>query len=213
MSAGKTPRAKHGTADAIPVLVGRGSRRPGGRSARVRSAVLQSAFAVLTEKGIDAFTVAEVASRAGVHETSIYRRWGTLTALALEACLHFADAALAIPDTGSLRSDLMALMQRLIALLSSPAGQAFLALSASRHPEAVAARRSYFRQRFDLARVIFDRAVSRAEFPRRADPMVFLETLIAPLYLRLLVTGEPLEHWPREEMIDRLLAAYAAQCK
>ena len=117
---------------------------PGGRSARVRSTVLQSAFAVLTEKGIDAFTVAEVAARAGVHETSIYRRWGTLTALTLDACLHFADAALAIPDTGSLRSDPVVLMHRLIALLSSPPGQAFLALRASRYPEAVAARSSYF---------------------------------------------------------------------
>jgi AcrR family transcriptional regulator len=214
MSSGKTPRGNHGgTVDARPALVGRRGRRPGGRSARVRSAVLQSAFAVLTEKGIDAFTVAEVASRAGVHETSIYRRWGTLTALALEACLHFADTALAIPDTGSLRSDLVALMARLTALLSSPQGQAFHALSGSRHPDAVAARRSYFRQRFDLARVIFDRAVSRGEFPRHADPMVFLETLIAPLYLRLRVTGEPLEDWPTNEMIDRLLAAYAVQRK
>jgi Tetracyclin repressor-like, C-terminal domain len=91
--------------------------------------------------------------------------------------------------------------------LSSSAGQAFLALSVSRHPDAVAARRSYFRQRLDLARVIFDRAVSRGEFPRHVDPMVFLETLIAPLYLRLLVTGEPLGDWPSNEMIDRLLTA------
>jgi AcrR family transcriptional regulator len=214
MSPDKTPRGNRGnTVDTSPVLIGRRGQRPGGRSARVRLAVLRSAFAVLTEKGIDAFTVAEVASRARVHETSIYRRWGTLTALALEACLHFADAALAIPDTGSLRSDLVALMERLIALLSSPEGQAFHALSASRHPDVAAARRSYFQRRFELARVIFDRAVARAEFPRHADPMVFLETLIAPLYLRLQVTGESLEDWPTNEMIDRLLAAYAVQRK
>jgi AcrR family transcriptional regulator len=182
--------------------------RPGGRSARVRSAVLQSAFIVLTEQGIEAFTVAEVAARAGVHETSIYRRWGTKTALALDACLHFAEATLVVPDTGSLRSDLVAVLERLVALLASPQGQAFLALTASRHPDAVAARRSYFRRRFALARVMFDKAASRGEFPRRVDPLVFLEALIAPLYLRLLVTGEPLEEWPRNEMIDRLLNAY-----
>jgi AcrR family transcriptional regulator len=214
MNPGKATRGNRGsTVEPTPVLGGRRGPRPGGRSARVRSAVLQSAFDLLTEKGIDAFTIAEVAMRAEVHETSIYRRWGTPTTLALEACLHFADAALAIPDTGSLRSDLGVLMQRLIALMSSPAGQAFLALGTSRHPDAVAARRSYFRQRFDLARVIFDRAVSRAEFPRHADPIVFLETLIAPLYLRLLVTGEPLEDWPGAEMVDCLLTAYAAPHK
>jgi Tetracyclin repressor-like, C-terminal domain len=141
MSPGKTPRGNHGSpVDATtPVAAGRRGQRPGGRSARVRAAVLQSAFAVLTEKGA-----------------------------------------------------------------STPS-------SASRHSDAVAARRSYFRQRFDLARVIFDRAVSRGEFPRHADPMLFLVTLIAPLYLRLLVTAEPLEDWPTNEMIDRLLAGYGAQ--
>jgi len=191
----------------MPAPAGR-HRRPGGRSARVRASVLQSAFMVLTEKGIDAFTIAEVAARAGVHETSIYRGWGTKAALALEACLHFAEAALEIPDTGSLKSDLAAMAERLVAVLESPQGQAFLALTASRHPEAIAARRSYFRRRLDLARVMVERAVSRGEFPRDADPSVLLEALIAPLYLRLLVTGEPLEDWPRDEMIDRLLSAY-----
>ena len=183
--------------------------RPGGRSARVRAAVLQAAFAVLAEKGIGAFGIAEVAARAGVHETSIYRRWGTKSALALEAALHVAQSALTIPDTGSLRSDLKALAARLVALLASPQGEAFLALAAYRQPEALAARRRYFRQRFELARVMFDRAVARGEFPRGADPIVFLEALVAPLYLRLIVTGEPIEDWPRDAMIDRMLGAYA----
>jgi AcrR family transcriptional regulator len=168
---------------------------------------------VLTEKGAGAFKVAEVAARAGVHETSIYRQWGTRTALALEACLHFTEGALPIPDTGSLRSDLRALLKSLVAVLSSPQGKALLALTSSQHPEAAAARRSLFQQRFKLARVIFDRATSRGEFPLRADPMVLLETLVAPFYLRVLVTGEPLADWPSNEMIDRLLAAYAMPSK
>jgi AcrR family transcriptional regulator len=168
---------------------------------------------VLAEKGSDRFSIAEVAARAGVHETSIYRRWGTRTALALEACLHFAEAALAIPDTGSLRSDLLVLLERLGGLLASPQGQAFLALTAYRQPDVVAARQKYFRQRFELARVMFDRAVSRGEFPRRADPVVLLEALIAPLYFRLLITGEPLDEWPRSEMINRLLTAYTVSRK
>jgi len=185
-------------------------RRQGGRSARVRSSVLQSAFTVLTQKGVEGFTIAEVAKRAKVHETSIYRRWGHPTALVLEACLHFAEHALVIPDTGSLRSDLVSLLERLAALLASPLGQAVLALSALRHPEAVAARRRYWRQRFNLAEAILDRAVSRGEFPREADPIVFLEVLIAPLYLRALVTAESLNDWPIGEIIDRVLDGYGS---
>ena len=56
---------------------------------------------------------------------------------------------------------------------------------------------------------MFDKAVSRVDFPRHADPMQFLETLIAPLYLRALITGESLDEWPRNEIVDRRLTAYA----
>jgi AcrR family transcriptional regulator len=182
--------------------------RTGGRSARVRAAVLAAAFRVLTEKGLDAFTIAEVAARAGVHETSIYRRWGTKNALAREACLHHADVGIPVPDTGALRSDLVALLGAYVAALGSPQGKALLALGSWPHPQIVATRQAFWRRRFDSMRPVFDRAVTRGEFPPDADPIEFLETLLAPLYLRALVTGEPLEDWPRDEMIDRMLAVY-----
>jgi AcrR family transcriptional regulator len=186
-------------------------RRLGGRSARVRSSVLQSAFQLLMEKGIDALTIAEVAARAGVHETSIYRRWGTKHALARDACVHYGEVVLAIPDTGSLRSDLVALLERLVAILRSPQGRTVLALSLSQHPHVVAARQGLWQRRFNSIRTVFDKAVSRGEFPRDTDPMAVLETLIAPLYFRALITGGPLENWPTNEMIDRMLAAYAVR--
>jgi AcrR family transcriptional regulator len=182
--------------------------RPGGRSARVREAVLQAAFSLLAEKGVEAFTIAEVAARAGVHETSIYRRWRTKDTLAIEATVQFAKSAVPVPDTGSLRSDLIVFVKRVIALLRSPQGQTMLALGQSQEPHVVAARQNLFRLRRELVRPIFDRAVARGEFPHDADPWQFLETLIAPLYLRLLVTGEPLKDWPHEELVDRLLHAF-----
>jgi len=175
----------------------------------VHASVLRAAADVLMERGNEEFSIAEVAARAGVHETSIYRRWGTKGALAVDASLRVAEVAIAIPDTGALRTDLAALLERVSGFLTSAQGEAFLALAASRRPEVVAARRGYFQQRFDLALVIFERAVARGELPPSVDSRMLLEVLIAPLYLRLLVTGEPVAGWPREEMIDRLLAAYA----
>jgi len=163
------------------------------------------------EKGIDALTIAEVAARAGVHETSIYRRWGTKHALARDACVQYGEVALSIPDTGSLRSDLIALLERVVAILRSPQGRTVLALSLSQHPHVVAARQGFWQRRFNSIRTIFDKAVSRSEFSRHADPMTVLETLIAPLYFRVLISGEPLENWPTNEMIDRMLTAYAAR--
>ncbi len=183
--------------------------RPGGRSARVRAAVLKAAFALLIEKGLEAFSIAEVAARAGVHETSIYRRWRTKNALALEASLDFSRSALPAPDTGSLRTDLIALIKSYAALMVSPKGQALSAMSQSQHPHVVAAREKVWRWRLESWRPIFERAVARGEFPSDGDSAILLEMVIAPLHLRRHVTGEPLEAWPSEEMIDRLLAAYA----
>lgn len=170
--------------------------------------MLQSAFAVLIEKGFQAFTIAEVADRAGVHESSVYRRWGTKEALVLAASLHFVEEAAPIPDTGSLRSDLVILLRNHVAMMASPQGKALVAMSAAKHPEGVIARQVYWRRRLEAMRVIPDRAVSRGEFSRRADPIAFLETLIAPLYFRALVTSKPIGDWACEEMVDRVLSGY-----
>jgi len=178
----------------------------------VRVSVLEAAFAVLTEKGYHAFSIAEAAQRAGVHETSIYRRWKTKQALTLDAVLHFAEAAIPTPDTGSLRSDLIALVQRLVSYLASPQGQSLMwALGVPQQPQADAGRQTYWKRRFASIRIVFDRAVVRGEFPADADPLEFFETLIAPLYFRLFVSSEPLDEWPYKKAIDRMLTAYSAK--
>jgi AcrR family transcriptional regulator len=181
--------------------------RPGGRSARVRSLVLEAGFAVFVEKGFEAFTIAEVANRAGVHETSIYRRWKTRGALAMDCCLHYAQAAIPTPDTGSLRSDLATLLDSVVAVYSSPQGQALLRMSTLQNGHAVA-QHEFVRRRFDLVRAIFDRAILRGEFPGDGDGMIVLEALLAPLFMRVLL-NRPLGDWPRNEMLDHLLNAYA----
>lgn len=194
----------------IPSSPSSAGRRPGGRSARVRAAVLRATFQLLIERGAEGFTIPDVAADAGVHETSIYRRWGSKADLIVDTCLHFAGDAIEIPDTGALRSDLIVLFERVSAFLTSPPGQAFLAMTASKLPPAVNARRDYFRRRFALARVVFDRAAARGEFSSRIDAYVLLEGLVAPLYFRLLVTHEPLETWPVQEMVDSFLRGHAS---
>src|SRR5262245_19167911 len=63
------------------------ARKPrlGGRSARVREAVLAAAFAELDEHGYRGFNIESVARRSGVHKTTIYRRWPTREALLVYA--------------------------------------------------------------------------------------------------------------------------------
>ncbi|WP_173476330.1 TetR/AcrR family transcriptional regulator, partial [Streptomyces sp. 150FB] len=51
------------------------ARRPGGRGARIRTRVLDAVRAHLLAYGYDGLTVDAVAARAGVHRTTVYRRW------------------------------------------------------------------------------------------------------------------------------------------
>jgi AcrR family transcriptional regulator len=184
-------------------------KRVGGRSARVHDAVLKSVFELIAADGIDNFSVTEVARRAGVHETSIYRRWPSHDLLILDACRLHAEDAIPLPDTGSLRGDLIKFLRRARRMLESRQGQVILALVQLQNRDARASRHGYWMERLTHLRPMFDRAVARGEFPRDADPLVALQTLIAPLYFRLLVSVEGLGNWPMTEQVDRLLAGYA----
>jgi AcrR family transcriptional regulator len=187
------------------------SARPGGRSERVRTSVLQATLAVLQETGLHNLTIPLVAERAGVNHTSIYRRWGTREALVQDACVHFAETALVVPDTGSLRSDLVAVLSQFVTLLRSRKGKAMLALAQSGQEHIPGTRRAIWRRRLDLLQPIFERAKSRGELSHDTDTAMLLESLIAPLYLRMLVTGEAIEDWPYVDAVDRALAAFGSR--
>jgi AcrR family transcriptional regulator len=184
-------------------------RRVGGRSARVQDSVLKSVFELLREKGPSDLSIADVAERAGVHETSIYRRWPSRHALILDACRHFIDDALPIPDTGALRSDLIAFQRSAKAMLGSRQGQVIIALNSMQEAGSRARRHDYWKTRLEQLRVMLDRAVERGEFPAGADRIAFLEALIAPIYFRLLVTNESLDTWSDADHVDRLLTGLA----
>ena len=81
-------------------------RRPGGRSARIRQAVLDAAFAELGEKGYGGLSIEAVALRSGVAKTTVYRRWPTRDELVADALDSRSDRNEPVPDTGSLRGDL-----------------------------------------------------------------------------------------------------------
>ncbi|WP_278264376.1 TetR/AcrR family transcriptional regulator [Nocardia sp. AG03] len=169
-------------------------KRTGGRSARVRRAVLTAALDQVIEHGIEGLTISDVAARAGVAETTIYRRWGTRTALIAEAVTELAAIGNPLPDTGALRTDLQVLAEQ-IAHLIEQAGVARLVGTtiALSDPEVDAARQRFWRDRFELSSTVVTRAIERGELPEGTDPEAVLETLSAPVYFRVLVGMKPID--------------------
>ena len=169
-------------------------RRPGGRSARVRATVIDATLTALRTRGLDDLSITDIAEQAGVHPTTIYRRWGGRSNLALDAVLSGTEAEIPAPDTGSLRGDLLALVRGIAALIQTPLGELVVRLALRRDlPEYEAARGGYWAQRFRSGADLIERARARGELRANVDPVLAFETLIGPMYVRMLMTGEPLD--------------------
>ena len=188
-------------------------RRTGGRSARVREAVLKATLRVVAEQGAEAASIGEIARQARVHETSIYRRWRTKEHLILDALLDYSEEQLPIPDTGTLRDDLVAFATAVTNYLASPLGRTVARSMAVADDDVTlaATRAQFWRSRFDLASVIVDRAKSRGELPDDIDPAMALELLIAPLHFRTLLTRQPVDEQLAGQVVDLLLKGIASR--
>jgi AcrR family transcriptional regulator len=187
--------------------------RPGGRSARLRQAVLDATLEILGEHGADALTVSEVAARSGVHETSIYRRWGSREKVIIDALLSTSQELLPIPDTGSLRADLIAFATSLGSYLNSTLGNALVrALASSSTDTAMdGARERFWEARYALASEMITRAIERGEVPATTDPGLALEALIGPLHFRALLTAEANDKQFTTRLVDILLHGLSSQ--
>lgn len=186
-------------------------RRTGGRSARVRDAVLRAALEAIAETGPGDVTISDIARRAGVHATSVQRRWGSRENVLLDALLSYSRAQLPIPDTGSLRGDFIAFGGSMAAYLATPLGDAVARmLAASEDDETIAANRAEFWQaRYDIARVIVDRAVDRHEVAADTDPELALEMLVGPLLYRKVLVRQPVDDGFVERLVDSLMNGLA----
>src|ERR1700676_1081643 len=86
-------------------------RRGRPRSEHSHRAILDAANALLDERGLADLTIDEVAQRAGVGKATIYRRWPSKGTLVFEAFSADFLARQPLPDTGSLRADLLAALR------------------------------------------------------------------------------------------------------
>jgi AcrR family transcriptional regulator len=171
--------------------------------------VLGATVEILAGEGYEHLSVESVAARAGVHKTTVYRRWPTKADLVADAVRERAQQLVPVPDTGTLAGDLRALARSIAGNIGSDVGTRMartLIAAAVVSDEIAATQREFWAERFALTGVIVERAIARDELPPRTDARFVLETLIGPLYVRLLLTGEPID----AEFADRAAASAAA---
>jgi AcrR family transcriptional regulator len=181
------------------------ARAPGRRSRRtsgdVEEAILAATLEILDEAGFKDLTVEAVAARAGAAKTAVYRRWPSKVPLVVDA-LARSQPALVAPDTGDLRSDMIALwkdlaiggqrsIERLLPVVTAYLGtDDLMAL----------VRERFFEPRLQAVRTVVARAAARGEIRADADTGLAFDLLFGPLAYRWL-RGVP----PDDDTISRLI--------
>lgn len=190
-----------------------GTSRPGGRTARTAAAVFAAAINELSERGYDDISIETIAARAGVHKTTLYRRWHSKDELITQVLASSAQSLIPVPDTGRAETDFRDLARSVQDVLSSPRAaaitRALLAGSAA-SPEIRHLMQRYWASRLAAISVIIDRAIARGELPAGTDPQAAMRAVAAPLYYQLLVTLEPITRPDADQAAAAALAAARA---
>lgn len=190
------------------------ARRPGRRRDESRDeAILDATRELLVERGFENMTMDAVAERAGAGKATLYRRWPSKTHLTVDAitCHRYGDLTVDdIPDTGSLRGDLLSIRQ--VKHLRSDTEDLMAGLTAviREDPQVAAAfQRQFVEARTQLMRDLLDRAERRGEIPPGRDLDMIATIAPAMISYQKVTTGKPLNPSYLERLVDTVLVPLA----
>jgi AcrR family transcriptional regulator len=187
-----------------------GITRPG-RRARSDQAILAATRELLDEHGVRALTIEGVAERSGVAKTTIYRRYRDRDELALAVLIQMSEAFRAPPDLGDTRKELLAFVKEATQVILHGGVIEGLVSEIATNPDlARTYRERIIKIRWDEIATIIARGIERGDLRPDTDVRVAHELLIGPLMYRLLFSGLPLNKRHAGQVVDAMMAAYAA---
>ncbi|MEJ3404745.1 TetR/AcrR family transcriptional regulator [Rathayibacter sp. YIM 133350] len=176
--------------------------------------ILDAAVEVLAETGYDGMTIDMVAARAKAGKATLYRRWPSKAELVIDAvaCLKQTDPTAPLPDTGTLRGDLIALIKPHSIEESERKLQVMAGIASmlSRSPElAETATKALVEPRAAINRALIQRAIDRGEVPatHASDVDVDALALLTPAMAsyRTLMLRKPVDRAFLISVIDGIL--------
>lgn len=179
------------------------------RSTEADRAILDATRAALVELGWGKLTMGDVAARAGVAKTTLYRRWAGKSELVVDAVAALFDEHLELPDSGSLAADIEGVVLRFAALLERPETKTALmaVVAESTRDDALRARIrcAIVDRQKRLVLLGRERAQERGELPAEEDAAaaarnadLIFDVIAGAVVHRALVSAEPVdEEWAR----------------
>ena len=184
------------------------ARKPGRpRDARVEAAVAEATRAVLAEHGFGGATVEAIAARAGVGKATIYRRWPSREALLL-GVMSAEVPALACPDTGSLREDLVAVFGALAEQVATSGPASYLSDvigEAARNPAMAESFQRIITARRSVCGVAVQRAADRGDLRPDVDVDLVIDLVSGAIFYRKLFALSTSDRAHVERIVDAVL--------
>lgn len=163
----------------------------------------------LTRVGYRALRIEDVATRANVNRTTIYRRWPSKVDL-VRATLQwmFAEIPDIEPDTGSFRGDLLVVAREMLTFMLSPNGQVMIrmVMAEGAEPELRAIMEDLRREKDALLRQMFARAKARGEIREELRQELLLSMLVGGVHHRIFALCVDPVVIDIEEHVDLLLS-------
>ena len=203
------------------------------RVARTRAAVLGAAIDLLAERGYSGFSVEGVVERTGIAKTTLYRHWPTRDDLLAAAIARLDGAGLdgsgsdgsgldsagldgagSLPDTGSVRQDLLDLQARRVRAARTTQWERCmpaLVEAAAHHPELAEVIARLTGQILAQIEILLARGVERGELRDGLDPQLVASALIGPIVFRRLLLHEVPTLERVADVIDLLMQGIAVQ--
>ncbi|MEM9007041.1 MAG: TetR/AcrR family transcriptional regulator [Cyanobacteria bacterium P01_F01_bin.86] len=166
------------------------------RSAAAHQAMLKAALELLSEVGFETMSIEAIATRAGVGKTTIYRRYSSKDELIADAIESIREEVL-IPDTGSLWSDLDALIENAAQITLTPLGRQTVAMiissASSNSGFAQIYWEKYLSPRRQSFAVVIERAKARNEVSIDLDAGLVFDVMSGIMLYALIFP--PAESW------------------
>jgi AcrR family transcriptional regulator len=159
----------------------------------VHRAILDATRELLVRDGFTKLRLEGVAARAGVGKATIYRRWPSKEALALDLLLELASPHIAVDEIGETRSELREVVMNAVRALTEtsfgPVIRAMISQIAGNPAIGDPFREMVVGARREQVGWVIERGIARGDLRPDADPAIATELLVGPVYFRLVFGG------------------------
>jgi AcrR family transcriptional regulator len=172
-------------------------KRPGGRTAEITRRINAAILELMAEGGIENCTFQNLASRAGIERSTLYRRnpdrWPTI----MDAIIDLAERETATFGTGAFRTDLTGTLLNLARVLNGPLGPPLMSVAAALQGGAAPGlAEKFWESRQQHLAPMFEAAIERGDLPASVDRDTLFAMVAGPIYFRRFIAGQPVtEEW------------------